>query len=88
MFSEYCVWDAKKTYGIPGARAIKVIGYEQYVLSSHIRDNDGTIRSRIDPPDSATTYPHKHYYDVNKNPLDVNGNIVNPKSPDAHIPLK
>lgn len=43
---------------------------------------------RIDPPDSATTYPHKHYYDVNKKPLDLNGNIINSKSQGAHIPLK
>ena len=43
---------------------------------------------RIDPPDSATTYPHKHYYDVNKKPLDLNGNIINSKSQGAQIPLK
>lgn len=27
-------------------------------------------------------------YDGNKNPLDLNGNIVDAKSPDAHIPYK
>jgi len=43
---------------------------------------------RIDPPDKVTNYPHKHLYDINGNSLDVNGNIVPSKSPDAHIPLK
>jgi len=54
---------------------------------THIRDDLGNVRIRIDPPDSMTTYPHKHLYDVDGNALDVNGNIVSSKSPDAHIPL-
>ncbi|MFD3259540.1 RHS repeat-associated core domain-containing protein [Paenibacillus lentus] len=54
----------------------------------HVRDANGTIRMRIDPPDKVTKYDHVHLYDGNKNPLDINGNIVNPKSPDAHIPYK
>lgn len=54
----------------------------------HIRDERGRIRIRIDPPDNKTPYPHKHYYDSAKNSVDVNGNIANPKSPEAHIPLE
>lgn len=41
---------------------------------------------RIDPPDSVINYPHMHIYDEFENPLDINGNIVEPNSPDAHIP--
>ena len=55
---------------------------------THIKDANGNIRVRIDPPDAKTSYPHKHLYDELGNSLDVNGNIVSPKSPDAHIPLK
>ncbi len=55
---------------------------------THVRDADGNIRVRIDPADANTPYPHKHLYDENGNSLDVNGNIVDPKSQDAHIPLK
>lgn len=54
----------------------------------HVRDGNGTIRMRIDPPDKVTKYDHVHLYDENKNPLDVNGSIVDAKSPDAHIPYK
>ncbi|ALS03244.1 transposase [Enterococcus silesiacus] len=54
----------------------------------HIRDGNGKIRVRVDPPDKVTNYDHKHYFDKNDNPLDENGNIVDKKSPDAHIPLK
>ena len=54
---------------------------------THIRDADGNIRVRIDPPDAVTNYPHQHVYDASGNSLDINGNIVSPKSPDAHIPL-
>ncbi|MED0993804.1 hypothetical protein [Bacillus nitratireducens] len=43
---------------------------------------------RIDPPDKVTKYYHVLLYDENKNPLDLNGNIVDAKSPDAHIPYK
>ncbi|WP_142316364.1 pre-toxin TG domain-containing protein [Bacillus toyonensis] len=54
----------------------------------HVRDATDTIRMRIDPPDKVTKYDHVHLYDGNKNPLDLNGNIVDAKSPDAHIPYK
>jgi hypothetical protein len=54
---------------------------------THIRDENGTIRMEIHPPDKVTTYPHQHIYDPAGNPLDINGNIVDYKSPDAHIPL-
>ncbi|MBJ8073486.1 hypothetical protein JDS72_27535 [Bacillus cereus] len=54
----------------------------------HVRDANDTIRMRIDPPDKVTKYDHVHLYDENKNSLDLNGNIVDAKSPDAHIPYK
>ena len=37
----------------------------------HIRDENGTIRIRIDPPDKNTPYPHKHLYDKSGNPIDI-----------------
>ena len=55
---------------------------------THIRDENGTIRIRIDPPDNKTPYAHKHFYDHNGKSVDVNGNPVKANSPDAHIPLK
>ncbi len=54
----------------------------------HIRDADGNIRVRIDPPDKVTNYPHVHAYDSSGNLLDSAGNIVDRKSPDGHIPYK
>ncbi|MGO5127522.1 transposase [Bacillus cereus] len=54
----------------------------------HVRDGNGTIRMRIDLPDKVTKYDHVHLYDENKKLLDVNGSIVDDKSPDAHIPYK
>ena len=54
----------------------------------HIRDNNGKMRIRIDPADKVTEYPHVHIYDENGNLLDINGNIVNRKSPDGHIPYE
>ena len=54
----------------------------------HIRDADGDIRIRIDPPDKVTQYPHVHAYDSVGNLLDSAGNIVDRKSPDGHIPYK
>lgn len=54
----------------------------------HIKDDTGTMRIRIDPPDKVTSYPHVHVYDNNGNLLDVLGNIVDRKSPDGHIPYK
>ena len=55
---------------------------------THIRDENGKIRVRIDPPDKKTPYKHRHYLDENGQSLDRDGNIVNYKSPDAHIPLE
>lgn len=52
----------------------------------HVRDAEGNIRSRIDPPDAKTDYQHQHRYDGNGNSLDADGNIVPYNSPDAHIP--
>ncbi|MDP5305471.1 transposase, partial [Shouchella clausii] len=54
----------------------------------HIRDANGNIRMRIDPPDKVTKYDHVHIFDESGNPLDVNLNVVDRKSPDAHIPYK
>lgn len=33
-----------------------------------------------------TLYQHMHILDELGNPLDIDGNIVSPKSPDGHIP--
>lgn len=52
----------------------------------HIKDSFGTDRVKIDPPDKVTNYDHMHIFDADRNPLDINGNIINRKSPDAHIP--
>ncbi|WP_019555600.1 hypothetical protein [Propionispira raffinosivorans] len=54
---------------------------------STVRDADGNIRMRIDPPDKVTNYDHVHLYDENGKPLDVNLNIIDRKNPDAHIPI-
>ncbi|MEW9677690.1 hypothetical protein ABRT01_16155 [Lentibacillus sp. L22] len=54
----------------------------------HIRDSKGNIRMKIDPPDKVTKYDHVHIFDENGNPLDINLNIVDRKSPDAHIPYE
>ncbi|EEK58986.1 transposase [Bacillus cereus] len=54
----------------------------------HVRDGNGTIRMRIDSPDKVTKYDYVHLNDENKKLLDVNGSIVDDKSPDAHIPYK
>lgn len=51
----------------------------------HIKDNSGVFRIRIDPPDKLINFPHMHLYNANKQPLDINGNIVDRKSIDAHI---
>ena len=56
------------------------------VFTTQIKEN-GKMRVRIDPPDNVgTDYTHMHIYDKNEKPLDINGNIVNRKSQDAHIP--
>ena len=52
----------------------------------HIKDANGNYRIRIDPPDNKTNYTHIHILDENKNPLDINGNIVSPKDLSGHIP--
>jgi hypothetical protein len=52
----------------------------------HIRDSKNTMRIRTDPPDRGTNFPHMHVYDGNKNPLDIFGNVVDRRSPEAHIP--
>ena len=52
----------------------------------HIKDENGNFRIRIDLPDKKTNYTHIHIMDENKNPLDINGNIVSPKDPSGHIP--
>lgn len=52
----------------------------------NVKDESGQIRVRIDPPDKTTTYPHVHLNNADGNPLDVDGNVVSRKSPDAHIP--
>ena len=54
----------------------------------HIKDDAGTMRIRIDPPDKVTSYPHVHVYDNDGNLLNRLGNIVDRKSPDGHIPYK
>lgn len=62
--------------------------YTEYNGFVHIRDADGNIRIRIDPPDKVTNYPHVHAYDSDGNLLDSDGNIMDRKSPDGHIPYK
>ncbi|WP_310552057.1 hypothetical protein [Paenibacillus glufosinatiresistens] len=54
----------------------------------HIRDANGNVRMKIDPPDKVTKYDHVHLFDESGNPIDVNLNVVDRKSPDAHIPYK
>ncbi|MDL2250823.1 DUF6531 domain-containing protein [Lachnospiraceae bacterium OttesenSCG-928-J05] len=53
---------------------------------THVRDGNGKIRVRIDPPDGKTDYRHRHNYDEDGNSLDKDGNVVDRKSPDGHIP--
>lgn len=52
----------------------------------HIKDENGSFRVRIDPPDKVTDYTHIHLFDKNGNPLDILGNIVSRKDPSGHIP--
>ncbi|MCY9704195.1 polymorphic toxin-type HINT domain-containing protein, partial [Paenibacillus alvei] len=54
----------------------------------HVKDANGLIRMRIDPPDKVTKFDHVHLYDEKGNSLDINGKIVEQKSPDAHIRYK
>lgn len=52
----------------------------------HVRDASGTIRMRIDPPDKVTQYDHVHLFNEDSKPLDINLQVVDKRSPDAHIP--
>lgn len=52
----------------------------------HIKTPSGDYKVRIDPADNTTRYRHIHIFDDVGNPLDINGNVVDEKSPDAHIP--
>ena len=42
----------------------------------HIKDANGNMRVRVDPPDARTNYQHIHIYNQNKQPLDINGNVT------------
>jgi len=53
---------------------------------THVRDAQGRIRIRIDPPDGSTPYRHRHNYDEQGRPVDARGNVVDRRSPEAHIP--
>ncbi len=54
---------------------------------THIYDEAGNLSVKVDIPDKKTPFDHVHIYDEVGNSLDINGNIVPDKSPDAHIPL-
>lgn len=41
---------------------------------------------RIDPPDPKTNYQHAHFYDEFGNSLNINGEIVDYRSVEAHVP--
>ena len=60
--------------------------YTEHNGRVHIKDANGNFRVRIDPPDNVTNYQHMHILDELGNPLDIDGNIVSPKSPAGHIP--
>lgn len=60
--------------------------YQEHNGFVHIRDENGTIRIRIDPADNKTTYPHMHIYDEKGNPLDIMGNMVPRNSHAGHLP--
>jgi len=49
----------------------------------HVKDASGRTRIRIDPGANR----HIHLYDAAGNSLDIHGNIVHYKSPEAHIPF-
>ena len=49
-------------------------------------DKNGVVRAQIHPPAKNTPYHHLHIYDKTKNPLNKNLEVVNYKSPEAHIP--
>ena len=50
--------------------------YTEHNGRVHIKDVNGIIRVRIDPPDTVTRYQHMHIVDELENSLDMNGNIV------------
>lgn len=52
----------------------------------HIKDETGNYKVRINVPDKTTNYTHIHIIDKNKNPLDINDNIVSYKNLAGHIP--
>ncbi|BDF04423.1 hypothetical protein K160097B7_15310 [[Clostridium] hylemonae] len=47
---------------------------------------EGDYKIRIDPLDSKMDYRHRHNYDEEENSLDKDGNNVDRKSPDGHVP--
>ncbi|WP_276528074.1 RHS repeat domain-containing protein, partial [Pectobacterium aquaticum] len=51
-------------------------------------DKSGNVRAKIHPADKVTKYEHLHLYDKKGNPLDVNLNRVDYRSPDAHIGIR
>ncbi len=60
--------------------------YTEHNGRVHIKDENGAFRVRIAPPDKVTNYQHMHILDATGNVLDINGNVVSPKSPNGHIP--
>lgn len=54
----------------------------------HIRDINGKMRMRINPPDAKTKYHHVHLFNKNGLPLNKNQKVVSPSSPEANIPYK
>ena len=54
----------------------------------HVRDSNGQVRMKIDPSDKVTKYDHVHLFDSDGNIINKNGEIVDRKSTDAHIPYK
>jgi hypothetical protein len=55
---------------------------------TQIKDQNGVTRVRIDPPskNGNPDYTHMHVYNQEGQPLDKNGEVVNRKSPAAHLP--
>lgn len=60
--------------------------YSEHNGRVHIKDSNGNFRVRIAPSDNVTSYQHRHILDELGNPLDIEGNVVSPKSSDGHIP--
>ncbi|MDY5715226.1 MAG: hemagglutinin repeat-containing protein [Veillonella caviae] len=53
-----------------------------------LKDANGNVRYRADPPDKFTKVEHLHIYDKYGSSLDEFYNPVDRKSPDAHISIK